>query len=266
MGEPDKDKIKEILEGHNKRFTATELIVGIIVILLIGTGVGYALFKIFSPPTQPNEYTHIEENLQNEVQNNNTIEEQPYKETQAETEKQNLPQQTPQQTQKYSQQEEIQTPAIQQTEKAQTQQGPQIVNPYKEQQTSNSEQKQAKTEITRHKEAQSITANTSVKKAKKHITHKTITARKKHKTILKKYILQVSSNSNRKLALLTTIKLRKCGHNAFTKEVTIKGKTYTRVMVGPIEGYQAAKEEAKNIKKQLHLKYTPIIKRYDKVS
>ncbi|WP_025270097.1 SPOR domain-containing protein [Hippea sp. KM1] len=264
MPEPDKDKIKEILEGHSKKFSAVELIVGIAVILVIGAGVGYALFKILSPPSQP-EYAHIEENIPSQVEPTYT---------------QNQPQQEAEQQQPEAIQEPIQTESpsekAAQTESIpQQEEGPQIINTTKTQQQTANKQSKPQTETIQKQTKQTQVSHNKPKTErsipKKTKPHKTVIAHTKTKHThskkhLKKYILQVSSNSNRKLALLTVIKLRKCGYKAFTKEIEVNGKKYTRVMVGPIEGYEAAKVEAKQIKKQLHLNYTPIIKKYDKVS
>jgi len=263
MAEPEnKDKIKEILEGHNKKFTTTELIVGIIVLLIIGCGIGYAIFKLLTPaPTQippANTVTEVQQPAipqtteeENAAVNQETNQAQPpvvqnNTTTEEKNQYQNLENNTAQNT-------NVQT-------SQQNQVGPNIIPPTS---TSNKVQEQTPTKATK--------TQTSYKP--KRVTPKTttVTERAEHKRHIKKhvythitkYYIQVSSNKNRKLALLNVIKLRKCGHNAFTKEVEVKGVKYTRVYVGPIKGYTVAKQEAKEIKKQLHLEYLPLIKKDD---
>ncbi|WP_022669954.1 SPOR domain-containing protein [Hippea alviniae] len=262
MADNDKDKIKEILEGHSKKFTAVELIVGIVVVLLVGAGIGYAIFKLLAPPSVPP--------VEYQAPSSEVVQPNPIKETpppqpvvpqatqneQAQKES-NLSEttQTPntQESNEYAVQSESQQPA-----------GPQIITPKKQSEATQKET--IPTVQKKEKKQPKHTVAVAKPKPKKEIKHK-ITKPKSHKSYasLKKYVIWVSSNENRKFALVTVLKLRKCGHNAFSKEVNIKGKTYTRVYVGPIKGYEAAKTEAKEIKKQLKLSYMPIIKRYDKI-
>ncbi|WP_035587775.1 SPOR domain-containing protein [Hippea jasoniae] len=263
MADPEnKDKIKEILEGHSKKFSTAEIIVGIVVVLIIGVGAGYAIFKLILPPPTPIEYQTQPINEQQNIQLAQTPKQAPLPQPEINN-KENQPNQNqttpPQQEQQAVVGNNTETQQAQITTQTQKQtQGPEIINPYKK--TTQKPKLQTKPAST-HK-PKLTTKKTSHAKHYIATRHSKV---KKHKTTTRKYILQVSSNSNRKFAIATVLKLRKCGHKAYTKEIEIKGKKYTRVYVGPIKGYEAAKDEAENIKRQLHLGYLPIIKRYDKV-
>ena len=279
-GPENKDKIKEILEGHNKKFTAVELVVGIVVLLLIGCAIGYVIFELLTPKqTTPNNIitkvqqppipnatenkvvvntnskTQVTNNNKNPVENNKNIENG--------TETSSTITMASNNTQNKEENEQT---------------GPKIITPESENSANNNNNNNLKNEKSKKTQssihvATTTMKNTTHKKAtkkykttivKKHSTASNRVAYKHHRYIHPtRYIIQVSSNKNRKLALLNVIKLRKCGHNAFTKEVKIKGTRYTRVYVGPIKGYSVAKQEAKEIKKQLHLKYFPLIKKDD---
>ncbi len=262
MSEPeDKDKIKEILEGHNKKFTTAELIVGIVVILIIGCGIGYAVFKLLTPSVT------IPPKTITEVQQPQTP---PITE-----EKGNVTQQSAQinkQVPKTSEENATQSSQVialgnnTKTKMSNMQQtGPKIIPPkpimkskaapVKMKEIKRPKLPKPKQVTVKKKSITHLAAVHAVRKVKRRIRHK--------RFVSGKYVLQVSSNKNRKFALLTVIKLRKCGHNAYTKEVEIKGEKFTRVYVGPIRGYIVAKAEAKEIKKQLHLGYLPMIIRDD---
>ncbi len=303
MSEPEnKDKIKEILEGHNKKFTPLELIVGIIVILIIGSGIGYAIFKLLTPsPTPPpRAITEIQQPQVPPVnEEENSSVEQPKVKTSSEKQLESVEnkqsetnsvaaasnsnakptteseegEQIEGNTQKSSSViSTVNNETEVSTKPASEQAGPKIIPPKSE--------TEAKTKVNREvkkgfgekaaeikESVKSITNKKTVRKGKlaafnkpKRVSRRVKRRKKGHLGV---YVLQVSSNKNRKLAILTVIKLRKCGHKAYTKEVSVKGEKYTRVYVGPIKGYSAAKLEAKEIKRQLHLGYTPIIKRDD---
>ncbi len=302
MSEPEnKDKIKEILEGHNKKFTPLELIVGIIVILIIGSGIGYAIFKLLtpSPTTPPRAITEIQQPQippMNEEENSSV--EQPKVKTSTEKQLESVENKTgettnvattspaPQPAAESEKEEQkggktqkdvgMESTASNETEAntsaVSEQAGPKIIPPKSEIEQGEKLEKRVKSGI--HKSAAKVkkgVKNTLKKKIEKNrralaiykskeSSHRVKLQRKSHAGV---YILQVSSNKNRKLAILTVIKLRKCGHKAYTREVEINGEKYTRVYVGPIKGYSAARLEAKEIKRQLHLGYLPIIKRND---
>ena len=264
MADPEnKDKIKELLEGHNKKFTTTELIVGIIVLLIIGCGIGYAIFKLLTPaPTQippANTITEVQQPPipQTTTEKKNTVVNQQTNQTQPEVVQNNT-------SETESQYQSVENNTAQNINTSANQQiGPNIIPPA----TTNQPQEQAP------KENKKIKTQVSQKQRKITTTSNKLTTAKRtvHKRRIKKhvyahttkYYIQVSSNKNRKLALLNVIKLRKCGHNAFTKEVEVKGEKFTRVYVGPINGYALAKQEAREIKKQLHLRYLPLVKKDD---
>ncbi len=276
-GSENKDKIKEILEGHNKKFTAAELVVGIVVLLVIGCAIGYVVFKLLAPKqTTPNsiitkvqqppaptatENKEVAVNAKSkaEVTNKNKKAGENNKNIENGTETSSTVTMTSNNTQ---------------NEEVSEQTGPKIITPESENSAKNNNNlKNEKNKKTQNNSHVATTRNTTPKRAtkkykttmvKKHSTTNNRVVYKHHKYIHQtKYIIQVSSNKNRKLALLNVIKLRKCGHNAFTKEVKIKGTRYTRVYIGPIKGYSVAKQEAKEVKKQLHLKYFPLIKKDD---
>ena len=270
MADNDKDKIKEILEGHSKKFSTVEIIVGIVVVLLIGSGIGYAIFKLLSPPSNT---TSVEYQMQTpESVQSNPIKETPSEPIESTQENEEIKQEnngiTGNETLATQEPTTVNkatpTTAKEETEKqTQPANGPQIVNLENQIQTVQKKEQPTQTEKEKPKAKQTVT-----QKPKKEIKHHTVKPKPKtHKkyAAAKKYIIWVSSNKNRKFALTTVLKLRKCGHNAFIKEVEVKGKTYTRVYVGPVNGYYAAKIKAREIKKQLKLSYMPIIKKYDKI-
>jgi len=303
MSEPEnKDKIKEILEGHNKKFTPLELIVGIIVILIIGSGIGYAIFKLLtpSPATPPRAITELQQPQvppMNEEENG-SVEQQKVKtssEGQLESVENKSNELNSSSVASTSVSQSVEEPEkVEQTESntrksvgtentvgnetkgganaALEQTGPKIIPPKSKTELNEKAEKKVKTSI----QKSAVKINKGVRTASKGktrkgnramalnkskgVSHKSKLRRKSHGGV---YILQVSSNKNRKLAILTVIKLRKCGHKAYTREVEVKGVKYTRVYVGPIKGYSAARLEAREIKRQLHLGYLPIIKRDD---
>ncbi len=268
MAEPEnKDKIKEILEGHNKKFTTTELIVGIIVLLIIGCGIGYAIFKLLTPaPNQippTSTVTAVQQPaIPQSTEEENTAVNEETKQTQPPVVQNNTSENEEENQYQNVENNTAQNAVAQNSE--QNQIGPNIIPPTS---TTNQIQKQPTTKPNEEAKKQTLQTKRAVSKTSKATATKRVKTKrhiKKHVyTRVTKYYIQVSSNKNRKLALLNVIKLRKCGHNAFTKEVKIKGVKYTRVYVGPIKGYTLAKEEAKEIKKQLHLGYLPLIKKDD---
>ena len=56
------------------------------------------------------------------------------------------------------------------------------------------------------------------------------------------YILQVSSHKNNDIALKMLKKMRTLGLNAYIKTASIKGETWHRVNIGPLEGAKEAKK------------------------
>lgn len=271
MAEPEnKDKIKEILEGHNKKFTAVELIVGIVVLLAIGCAIGYVIFKLLTPKqTTPNIITKVQQPPVPKVAENKEI----TVNTKPKTQTINIKTETGENNENIGNNTEISSTANStQNEEQNEQTGPNIITPETESNINNNGllQNKQNTKIQNKKQiAEKVNQipKRTIKKHKtvltrKHATHKV--THKHHRYInAVKYVIQVSSNKNRRLALLNVIKLRKCGHTAFTKEIEIKGVKYTRVYVGPIKDYSLAKEEAREIKKQLHLSYFPLIKKDD---
>ncbi len=302
MGEPDnKDKIKEILEGHNKKFTPLELIVGIIVILIIGSGIGYAIFKLLTPSqtVPPKAITEIQ---QTQIPPVSAEESKVVKEPKVKTSSRKQMESVEngnnnagsvvasnsvsQPSSGLSKKEEMNTQP-ENTSKAKVgsgnttevktkalsgQEGLKIIPPQTKSQPAQGVVSSAKNNL--HKAVNKVRKSVKLiagEKKKKNIRvashvrvkRKESGAKRYRRIGTKTYVLQVSSNRDRKLAILTVVKLRKCGHKAYTKEVEIKGQKYTRVYVGPIKGYSAAKLEAKEIKRQLRLGYLPIIRKDD---
>ena len=266
-GPENKDKIKEILEGHNKKFTAAELIVGIVVLLVVGCVIGYAIFKILTPKqiTPNNIITKVQQPPVPKVTENKKMA------VNVSSKKQviNTKAKIGESKEKIGNNTEISTTNNIQNKGQNEQTGPKIITPKAENNINSNQlqnkQKIATTKNTTPKEKMRIVkqkARTNVTK-KYTIVHHRVTHKYHGYIRAIKYVIQVSSNKIRKLALLNVIKLRRCGHNAFTKEVEVKGAKYTRVYVGPIKGYSLAKEEAKEIKRQLHLRYFPLIKKDD---
>ena len=239
---------------------------GIIVLLIIGCGIGYAIFKLLTPaPNQIPPTSTVTEVQQPAIpqstEEENTAVNEETKQTQPPVVQNNT-------SEKENQYQNVENNTAQNAvaqNSEQNQVGPNIIPPKS---TTNQIQTQPTTKPNEEAKKQTLqkTKKAVSKTSKATATKRVRTKRhiKKHVyTRAKKYYIQVSSNKNRKLALLNVIKLRKCGHNAFTKEVEIKGVKYTRVYVGPIKGYALAKQEAKEIKKQLHLVYLPLIKKDD---
>ncbi len=274
-GPENKDKIKEILEGHNKKFTAAELIVGIVVLLVIGCVIGYAIFKILTPKqiTPNNVITKVQQPPVPKVTENKKMA------VNVSSKKQviNTKAKTGESKEKIGNNTEISITNNIQNKGQNEQTGPKIITPEAENNINNnqlqnkqnakvySSKQIAKTKNTTPKEKMTMMKQKArINVTKKYtIVHHRVTHKYHGYIRAIKYVIQVSSNKIRKLALLNVIKLRRCGHNAFTKEVEVKGAKYTRVYVGPIKGYSLAKEEAKEIKRQLHLKYFPLIKKDD---
>ncbi len=78
-------------------------------------------------------------------------------------------------------------------------------------------------------------------------------------TAKRKYVVQVASDRNKKMAIYTLGRLIRCGYKSYLKDVVVHGKKYTRVMVGPVSSYAKAKFVAAQVKKALHLDYSPLI-------
>ena len=277
---PNKDSIKEMLEGHKKKFNVIAVIVGIAVVLIIVFGGLYIVETLNTTPktsTEENLNKYMEnankqvENSNSNAQNQKTVSTVSENVTKLSKPANNIP--------SAQQKQPAKTQAVQKTgqtaaEQTQTQpktytvsgkntsskngsmeqksgknglSGPQIINPYAQKKSKKTAY--AGKPVSKHKAS-----------AKRHIRHKS------HKYIsVKKYALQVSSNLNKKFVSITLSKLKRCGYRSYVRIKIINNKVYRRVMVGPIRGYTAAKDEAVLIKRQLRLKYIPIIKKYDKI-
>jgi len=77
---------------------------------------------------------------------------------------------------------------------------------------------------------------------KKQSSKKTETVEKKiaKKNTGMQYILQVSAHKNRDTALRALKKMRNLGLNAYVKTASVKGETWHRVNIGPLDGAKAA--------------------------
>ncbi len=290
----DKDTIKEMLEGHKKKFNVVAVLIGIAVIVIIGLGAVYVIHTLNSTPKSYTEakLNKYMENTKAQTESNNiqkenanvstsqvsSTEENEQRKAQPAKENENMQQnqQNNQSPNPYpavsptvgnnttiSESNNInsQTTTSKNGVNRKMQSGPQIINPY------------AKNNKTQMK---TLTANTKrigsakIKKHKKHYAKekyiKHAKQYKRHKyTSKKQYVLQVSSNLDKKFVSLTLAKLKRCGYKAYIRIKIINNKVYRRVMVGPINGYTDAKDRALLIKRQLNLNYVPIIKKYDKV-
>ncbi len=290
----DKNSIKEMLEGHKKKFNVVAVVVGIAVVIVIGLGAFYVIHTLNSTPqsyTEKNLNKYME-NTKAQTENSNTQTESvnvnnttPTNENEAQNtetsqnstqgnaqsnnnQNTNQPKTypvatasgnntqnenaavTPSNNQNANSNENQQSKA--------TSSGPQIINPY-------AKPEQKKTRISKVN-AQKTKTNTAIKHKKTYAAKKMIKRHKKHGYVAKKqYALQVSSNLDKKFVSITLNKLKRCGYKAYIRIKIINNKVYRRVMVGPISGYTAAKDEAILIKRQLKLNYMPIIKRYDKI-
>jgi len=287
---PDKDSIKEMLEGHKKKFNVVAVVVGIAVIIVIGLGAFYVIHTLNSTPqsyTEKNLNKYME-NTKAQTENSNTQTESvnvnntaPTSANEAQNTKvgqnstQNNNSKNVNQPKMYpvatttgnntkngnvtsaaSNNQNTNSSNKQQTKAASS--GPQIINPYAKPKQENIRTAKVNTQKTKKsvkvKHKQVYTAKKIVKRHKKHVY-----------VAKKKYALQVSSNLDKKFVSITLNKLKRCGYNAYIRIKIINNKVYRRVMVGPIAGYTAAKDEALLIKRQLKLNYMPIIKRYDKI-
>lgn len=252
----NKNTIKEMLEGHKKGVNFVAVIIGIVVVLILGIAAVYMFSTLKSKPQNyakedfskymENKNYNAAQNIEENRQPKNTQTNQSIYENTDNMQGEN-------QIKTYELPEAKDNATSANSSKATEVTEPQIINPY------------AEKSAEKHK---SIKASQP-----KHTKYKKHAAIKKHKVVIahkhnytgKKYMLQVTSNLNKKFAAATVSKLKSCGHDAYSRVKIINNKIFTRVMVGPINGYSAAKEEALLIKKQLHLKYMPTIKRYAKV-
>ncbi len=259
MEDNNKDRIKEILQKQKNKSGTKVIIIVSAIILIVGIAAGYIINSLVSTKKTNTAITlnQMSKNT-DEEQSNPQFDSNDLQNSAEDLGSNNS--------------EEIKTYAIQSdnSDKNNTKDNlsegvstPTIVNPYSDNKGNESSQSTYKNNN-----------NVFQPKVKKVLEHKktTVAKTKKHRVLhkktvhhLRRYVIQVSSNLNRSQALRNVLKLRKCGHKTYSKKVVVNNKTYTRVMVGPISGYSAAKEESLNIKRQLKLGYFPIIKRYVKV-
>ncbi len=282
---PDKDTIREMLEGRKRRSSTITIVVGVIVVLLILVGVGYVIYSLTStnknyteeiapPPAetaQKSTPAQPEQLAQTQPEQTTVIEKKPKavpQQTEQTAEKKGVQNQTAAKKSVESAQE---TPSkqsapeksrqVETTSNVKEVTGPQIINPY-------AIKKMAKTTAGATKPAQTTQANIG-KTIRKTVTKKTAAIkherRKTSKRVLAKYTIQVSSNLDKKVVRYTIKELKSWGYNVYTRLKPLNNKLYTRVFVGPVEGYDNAKKIAETIKKRLHLSYMPIIRKYDKV-
>ncbi len=290
----DKNNIKEMLEGHKKKFNLVAVVVGIAVVIVIGLGAFYVIHTLNSTPqsyTQKNLNKYME-NTKAQTENSNTQTESVNTNNTAPTNTNEAKNAEAEQNSNQSNTQNNNTQNVNQpktypvatatgnntkngnvtaassnnqntnsTENQQTKatsSGPQIINPY-------AKPEQKKTQISKVN-TQKTKTNTAIKHKKAYAAKKIIKRHKKHGYIAKRqYALQVSSNLDKKFVSITLNKLKRCGYKTYIRIKIINNKVYRRVMVGPIAGYTAAKDEAILIKRQLKLSYMPIIKRYDKI-
>ncbi len=250
---PNKNTIKEMLEGHKKGTNLVAIIIGIVVVLILGVAAVYMLSTL---KHTPKNYAKEDFSKYMENKNYNTSQE-----TNRQQENNQINQPATKNVDNAQGENQIQTYELPKAEDNTTVNSsktteisePQIINPYA---PKNAEKHKGIKKISQHRHTE-YEKHAAIKKHKA-VVHK-------HKYIKRRYVLQVTSNLNKRFASATVSKLKSCGHNAYSRIKIVNNKIFTRVMVGPINGYSAAKEEALLIKKQLHLKYMPIIKRYAKV-
>ncbi len=300
----DKNSIKEMLEGHKKKFNVVAVVVGIAVVAVIALGAAYVIHTLNSSPksyteenlnkymestkeqtenvnAQPKNVNAVQNNAQNTSENGvnqsannskNGVEENAQN-NQGGNQPKTYPvvTQTGNKTQtagkiNNNMNNTTQTVASQSGKNMQKNQqsvsGPQIINPYAKEKPSKIKNS-AKSGINSKIETKN---NSKTKHKRVLVAEKTTRKHKKYRhTAVKKYVLQVSSNLDKKFVSVTLEKLKRCGYKAYIRIKIINNKVYRRVMVGPIAGYTAAKDEALLIKRQLRLNYMPIIKKYDKI-
>ncbi len=248
----EKNQIKNILETHQKQYSLSVLIVSIVIALFVGIIAGYGIKSFIeagrNAPNQVAQEKNYSAPYANEEENNAIQNEQPTEEKNAgnvNIEENNVPLSNNVNS----------NPAVQDNgSAANNENGPEIISPkINENNSEKIETKRInKTRIKR----------ISVKHSKsKHYTPQYVPVKRKSNPT--KYVIQVSSNLNRKVALNTLIKLRKYGFKAYAVHVNIHNKSYTRIMVGPVAGHKAAKFESNRIKKDLRLVYFPLIKKDD---
>lgn len=248
----DKNQIKNILETHQKQYSLGVLIASIVIALFIGAGIGYGIKSFIEAGRNVSNQAVSEKTYSapyaNEEGNNAIQNEQPTEENNTgnvNIEENNVPLSNNVNS----------NPAVQDNSSAaNNENGPEIISPKVSR--NNSKKIEAKRVNKTRVERRSVKHPKS-----KHYTSRYIPV--KRKSNLTKYVIQVSSNLNRKVALSTLIKLRKYGFKAYALHVNIHDKTYTRIMVGPVVGHKAAKFKSNRIKKDLRLVYFPLIKKDD---
>ena len=248
----DKNQIKNMLETHQKQYSLGVLIISIVVALFIGIAVGYGIKTFIEATKNAYNQTISEKNYNAPYLNeeNNTVQnEQPTEEKNSVgnyTVNVNNTQPSNAINSSLNTQDNIST--------AYNESGPEIISP--EVNENSSRKTETKWVNKTHTQKTLVTHS----KLKHHIHKHTSIKRKSN---LAKYVIQVSSNLNRKVALSTLAKLRRYGFKAYIVCVNIHNKTYSRIMVGPIIGHRAAISQSNKIKRKLRLVYSPLIKKDD---
>ncbi len=323
MSKDDRDRIRQILEGHQKKVSIKTILITAIVVIIAGIVVGYFILSM-KENTNTVSYNmkkleHIVKNKEHETNinapnnnnpqtanhslDNNTISKQIEKKNGSkinENESFDLNNNN-EKPKTYEVKNEIQEENSKntQTDNGVGSIGPKIINPYAKHENNNTETisvKQGKKAEKHPQKTIKSTKSTIEEKAKKEIemakksqkkkemstkpkivnkkenaskvkhaapTKQVVSNKDKH--VKNKYVVQISSYQNKKQAQEMLNNLKKAGYTAFLTTALINNTTYTRVMIGPFDGYFDAKKVALSAKEKMKLKYMPMIKKYAKL-
>jgi len=248
----NKNQIKNMLETHQKQYSLSTLIISVVVALLVGVAAGYGVKSFIESGKNVSDQAISEKNYSTSYLNeeDNTIQNEQPTEAKNSTEDYTIDGNNTQIPNAVNSGLNTQD----NSSVANNESGPEIISP----EVNKSSSRKTETKLVNKTHTKKILFKHS--KSKRRISRHTATKRKSN---LKKYVIQVSSNLNRKVALSTLVKLNKYGFKAYIVCVNIHNKAHTRIMVGPIMGHRAAIFQSSKIKKKLRLTYSPLIKKYD---